>query len=643
MLVVLGIFGVACISGFAKYFAVKKNNYMTVLQESQTVETVMLQMMMAEEKFINTLDSEHLSGLDDFRRRLNQSLTQIRSFDVGGGIADDAALMSKTEAEHAKIFQMTAQTLNDMSKNRADFFAKIASASSNLKKIIDSLEKEEAYLITQGETLPLDKDGLRKDLSDVLVILSDKVLNLQELMLFGNSVKFLEGQQAFEKKLDLKKKNVGMVIPAMKDFIKSWQDSEPILNEIKRLEDVIFDQWGKNKELEKTLQTTASQIQEKSKKIAESSKAVIDSSTMASDRISLCISVAGILILSGLGFLISKSINSSLGKSIAGLIEGAQQVASASGQVATASQELADGAVRQRASLEKTSSSLEEVSAMTKQNAQNASQANRLMAEAKQVVGKANQSMLELTESMGQISKANLETQKIIKTIDEIAFQTNLLALNAAVEAARAGESGAGFAVVADEVRNLAMRAAGAAKNTADLIEGTVKTVKEGSALVVTTSGEFNTVATTVSKSGELIGEIAAASDEQSRGIGEVSEAVADLNKFVENNASNAEESASASDEMNSQAEQMRVYVNELKSLVDGSKNKMEETVVKTGIRRVQYVSSSKIDPVVSAARQKDYGVVHAQKESSVQHPTREAVQRPEDVIPFDEGRVSDF
>src|SRR5512140_1539346 len=137
---------------------------------------------------------------------------------------------------------------------------------------------------------------------------------------------------------------------------------------------------------------------------------------------------------------------------------------------------------------------------MTKQNAENAAQANNLMAETKGAVTRANQSMEKLTASMGEISRASEETSKIIKTIDEIAFQTNLLALNAAVEAARAGEAGAGFAVVADEVRNLAMRAAEAAKNTADLIEGTVKKIKGGADLLGKTSGEFSEVSTSSGK-----------------------------------------------------------------------------------------------------------------------------------------------
>jgi methyl-accepting chemotaxis protein len=121
---------------------------------------------------------------------------------------------------------------------------------------------------------------------------------------------------------------------------------------------------------------------------------------------------------------------------------------------------------------------------MTKQNAENAAQADVLMKEANSVVSQADESMKEMTVSMKEISTASEETSKIIKTIDEIAFQTNLLALNAAVEAARAGEAGAGFAVVAEEVRNLAMRSADAAKSTAELIEGTVKKVSDGTQLV---------------------------------------------------------------------------------------------------------------------------------------------------------------
>ena len=187
-----------------------------------------------------------------------------------------------------------------------------------------------------------------------------------------------------------------------------------------------------------------------------------------------------LLVIGGAVFFQGRRISNPITKAVKGLSDASDQIASAANQLSISSQELAEGASEQAASIEETSSSLEEMASMTGQNADNAKQANQLMAGTTQTVARASETMDKLTASMGEISRASEETSKIIKTIDEIAFQTNLLALNAAVEAARAGEAGAGFAVVADEVRNLAMRAAEAAKNTADLIEGTVKKVERG-------------------------------------------------------------------------------------------------------------------------------------------------------------------
>ena len=269
-------------------------------------------------------------------------------------------------------------------------------------------------------------------------------------------------------------------------------------------------------------------------------------------------------------FFMARSISLPINRTVEGLSGGVEQVASASSQVSSASQSLAEGASEQAAGIEETSSSIEEMASMTRQNADNANQANALMAETSRVVDEANRSMTELTGSMKEISTASEETAKIIKTIDEIAFQTNLLALNAAVEAARAGEAGAGFAVVADEVRNLAMRAADAAKNTANLIEGTVKKVKNGSDTVSKTNEAFAKVSAGAKKVGELVGEISAASSEQAQGIEQINKAVAEMDKVVQKNAASAEESASASEEMNAQAAQMKGFVDELAALVYG-------------------------------------------------------------------------
>ncbi len=286
--------------------------------------------------------------------------------------------------------------------------------------------------------------------------------------------------------------------------------------------------------------------------------------------------ISGVVLAMVLGFLITRGINRTLTRITQGMDEGANQVASASGQVSSSSQAMAEGASQQAAAIEESSSSMEEMSSMTKKNADNAGTADGLMKETNQVVNTANTSMKQLIQSMTDISKASEETSKIIKTIDEIAFQTNLLALNAAVEAARAGEAGAGFAVVADEVRNLAMRAAAAAKDTAQLIEGTVKQVNDGTRLVSATNDAFSQVAQSTAKVGNLIAEISEASKEQSNGIEQVNIAITEMDKVVQQNAANAEESASAAEEMNAQAEQLRDYVGELVRLVTGKDRQKE-------------------------------------------------------------------
>ncbi|MFP4037597.1 MAG: methyl-accepting chemotaxis protein [Desulfobacteraceae bacterium] len=361
--------------------------------------------------------------------------------------------------------------------------------------------------------------------------------------------------------------------------------------------------------------------------------------TLASDRnyaaarmAMLLLSIIGIVGASGLAVFLLSGINRRLNHMIAQIDEGADQVASASGQVSSASQSLAEGASEQAASIEETSSSLEEISSMTKQNAGNADQANSLMEESKHVVGSANASMTEMVSSMQEIRKASEETSKIIKTIDEIAFQTNLLALNAAVEAARAGEAGAGFAVVADEVRNLAMRAAEAAKDTSELIEGTTKKVQDGATLVERTNEEFSKVEQSAMKVAELVGEIAAASKEQAEGIDQVNVAVADMDKVTQQNAANAEESASASEEMNAQAEQMKTMVDDLSTLVGGAAKHQE---------RARLASHSKAGRTVKGLPNPGKGHVSnaglSKAAPVAKHPGKEV--NPEEAIPFDDEK----
>ncbi len=286
-----------------------------------------------------------------------------------------------------------------------------------------------------------------------------------------------------------------------------------------------------------------------------------------------------VVLLSGvIIFLVARSITGPLTRITTELTQGVEEVASASSQASATSQSLAQGASEQAASLEQTSASLEEIASMTRQNADNAQQANQMMHQVQQVVAEATSAMASLKEAMDRIDAASDETAKIIRTIDEIAFQTNLLALNAAVEAARAGEAGAGFAVVADEVRALAMRAAEAARTTAELIEENLRNIKEGTELVGLTDQEFSKVQESAKRVAELVSEIAAASQEQSQGVAQINTAVSEMDKVVQQNAAGAQQSAAAAEQLSAQAARMKELAAELLAIVGGAEAQSYES-----------------------------------------------------------------
>jgi methyl-accepting chemotaxis protein len=261
------------------------------------------------------------------------------------------------------------------------------------------------------------------------------------------------------------------------------------------------------------------------------------------------------------------------------LVSSSDQVRTASEQITVSSQQLAEGSSEQAASIEETSSSLEELSSMTRQNAGHANQAKNLSDDTTKATDTCANIMQEMAASIGQVNEASRETQKIVKTIDEIAFQTNLLALNAAVEAARAGEAGAGFAVVAEEVRNLAMRSADAAKNTTEQINDITTKIGEAMEMSMNALDEFVKVAEDSGKVNSLVQEISAASDEQAQGIEQINQAVGQMDKVVQQNAANAEESASAAQQMKAQAQSMKEALEKMDIFFRGTKGgKASET-----------------------------------------------------------------
>ncbi|GAB1341875.1 methyl-accepting chemotaxis protein [Gemmatimonas sp.] len=218
---------------------------------------------------------------------------------------------------------------------------------------------------------------------------------------------------------------------------------------------------------------------------------------------------------------------------------------------------LADGASTQAASLEEIAAGLQELTSMTQTSAVHASQARALADESRVNAADGVHGMRQLSEAIGHIKQGTDATAKIIKTIDEIAFQTNLLALNAAVEAARAGDAGRGFAVVAEEVRGLALRSAEAARNTTHLIESSVSATAAGVALNGQVLDKLALIANQADRVSNMIGEVAAATQQQEQGVSQIAVAIEQINGVTQTVAANAEESSSASVELRERAEQL--------------------------------------------------------------------------------------
>jgi len=240
-------------------------------------------------------------------------------------------------------------------------------------------------------------------------------------------------------------------------------------------------------------------------------------------------------------------------------------VAAGSEQLSSTSQSMSQGATEQASSLEEISSSMNEIASQTRQNAENASQANKLADEARDFARKGNSQMQAMVTAMKEINESSQNISKIIKVIDEIAFQTNLLALNAAVEAARAGKHGKGFAVVAEEVRNLAARSAKAAKETEEMIEGSVKKIADGSGTANLTAGALKEIVVSVGKVTDLVAEIAAASNEQALGVSQITQGLGQIDQVTQQNTAHAEESASAAEELSSQAMMLQKLISTFK------------------------------------------------------------------------------
>ncbi|NIF86673.1 HAMP domain-containing protein, partial [Comamonas sp. Tr-654] len=252
-----------------------------------------------------------------------------------------------------------------------------------------------------------------------------------------------------------------------------------------------------------------------------------------------------------------RRMQQSLVKTVTVVRTNAQGVASASAQIAAGNHDLSARTEEQASALEETAASMEQLSSTVKQNADNARQANQMAVSASSVAAQGGEAVTEVVETMKSIDESSHRIADIIGVIDGIAFQTNILALNAAVEAARAGEQGRGFAVVASEVRALAGRSAEAAKEIKALITTSVEHVEHGTHLVDKAGSTMTEVVVAIRRVTDIMGEISAASHEQSSGVSQIGEAVTQMDQTTQQNAALVEEMAAAASSLNHQAQSL--------------------------------------------------------------------------------------
>jgi methyl-accepting chemotaxis protein len=539
---------------------------------------------------VNESNKESARSFDELNSQVKENLQQM-AVAVGDSLA--GATQLALEKEKSTIRSEWENTLKDRAVSLADLLAKVAPSAILANNFLDLVNYTKSatqnldvvyaiYLKTDGK--PLTRYLNRKDPVVQRYLKTGNGRNKVEKVINAS----LSDESVFvvEKPVEIEGQILGKIklcISKSSANHKEDQQSNRFMDQLsnrfndliaantQRIHTIVGKESQKvNENMQKILETVSSTNEQSVSTIGRVIEKSFDAIKRKTRLIITAIGGTSIVTIFVVLFFFLTKITNTIRRIVDNLSQNSEKVASSSAHISTASQTLAQGSSTQAGSIEETSSSLEEMSSMIMQNANSAMQTDKLMKETDRVVGHATESMTTLTTSISEISKASEKTSRIIGTIDEIAFQTNLLALNAAVEAARAGELGAGFAVVADEVRNLAMRAAEAAKNTADLIKGTVEKVKTGSDLVNASNEAFYQVAEISRKTAHLVSKITTASNEQTQGIQQINKAVAAIDAITQQNAANAEESAGASEVMSYQAEQMRRFVGELVALVDG-------------------------------------------------------------------------
>jgi len=491
------------------------------------------------------------------KNNLNACIDNINALIADANMLSQAAIEGKLSARA------------DASKHSGDYQLIIAGVNSTLDSVIGPLNVTAEYVdrISKGDIPEKITDSYNGDFNEIKNNLNNCIASIDLLVSDASSlvVAAVEGKLStradaskhsgdFKKIVEGVNKTLDAVIEPVKEASAVLQEMANGNLKVRVKGDYKGDHADIKNALNDTLNSLASYVNEISEVLGEMSNSNLE--------VTINNEYKGDFsqIKDALNYIIQ-----SFNEVFTEINNAADQVSSGSNQVSDGSQALSQGTTEQASAIEELTSSITEVAAQTKQNAVNATQANDLALNAKDGATQGNAHMKEMLKSMDEINESSSNISKIIKVIDDIAFQTNILALNAAVEAARAGQHGKGFAVVAEEVRNLAARSASAAKETTDLIEGSIKKVEAGTRIANNTATALDQIVEGVSKAATLVGEIAAASNEQATSISQINKGIEQVSDVVQTNSATAEQSAAASEELSSQASMLKEMVGKFK------------------------------------------------------------------------------
>ncbi len=447
----------------------------------------------------------YYGDFNEMKNNLNQCIDAVNALIEDANMLSCAAIEGKLAARA------------DTSRHNGDFKKIIAGVNSTLDAIIIPLNTAANYIerISKVDIPPVITENYKGDFNNIKNNLNQCVGSLTLLMtdMEALSQKALEGDLSY--RIDIRRHEKG--------FKKIVAGVTSILDSV------------------------VEPIRETSNCLLEMSKGNLD------------IAVSGNY--KGDHAILKNSLNTtvdSMNDILSRVLVAVEQVNTGARQVSDASRSLSETATESASSLEEIGASMQQISSQAGHNAENAAQANGIAVSARSSAGEGNNKMGDLQKAMSAINESALNVGKIIKTIDEIAFQTNLLALNASVEAARAGKHGKGFTVVAQEVRNLAQRSAKAAKETAEMIESSIKKTDAGSKIADETAVSLVEIMNGVAKVTDLVGEIASASKEQEQGVFQVNAGISQVDRVTQQNTATAEESAAASEELSAQAAELK-------------------------------------------------------------------------------------